>query len=977
MESLRNRGRNTAAGNCKAREILRRACAPDGRSHGLESLEGRRLLAATLVHNYSFDEGEGTTTVDSTSGNVGTLDASVQWTSGKVGNALEFDGTGAVSTEFDLSPVLGQTASLSAWIRTTQVGDGPWWTAPGITGVEMAAGNNDIFWGYLTPMGGIAVQAGDGAPATSDYRPVNTGDWRHVAFTRDMDSGSVKTYLDGELVGIATSFTGPKTTAFNSIGAVEVFDPFTGGEVMPNYLIGALDEVKIYSGLLSANEVRELAGLEPGPEPVVGSGTGLLGTYYDEMNFTGPSVERLDAQVNFDWGPGAPHPSIGPDTFSVVWEGYIEGQFDETYTLYTNTDDGVTVYVGDELVIYDPNFHGPGQLIPSSPVALAPGVLAKIRIEYFEGGGGAAAKLYWSSASQPLDLVPQSQLHPSGEPTIVTSASISGPSQATEGSLVMLDGIASAHAPIMYEWVVTMNGESYLESDTEDLSFVPDDEGVYHVTYTVTGSNNETASAEHTLNVANVAPTLTVTGNASVDEGASYTLTLAESDPGADTLHEWNIDWGDGGPEQTVSGDTTVVTHVYADDGAYTISVEARDEDGTWTANGSSEYSLTDVVGTWTEAEAEAVGKGGHLVAINTPEEQALIEQLFLSDPNIGAYWIGLNDVAEEGTYVWSNGDPVNYFNWHPGEPNNYWGPASENYGVINFNYWFHHEPPSGTWNDAPEWQFPYRGIIETGGRPLVVQVNNLAPLVTPIAGPSSAVPGQSVSLSSSFSDVGVRDTHTITWDFGDGSTASGSLEASHIFTQAGTYDVTLTVLDDDGGSTTVTKAIEVKAVDVQQDPSDPSKTILAVGGTLGRDNIGIDITGDGSLSVTIDEALFGTFAAPAGSSFGKILVFGQAGDDHVTVEGEVRVTAELNGGEGNDRLRGGGGADLLLGGLGDDELNGGPGIDTAVGGGGNDRFVSIESGGSPVTARSVAAASITTTRRPSMTRRFSRVRIR
>ena len=45
----------------------------------------------------------------------------------------------------------------------------------------------------------------------------------------------------------------------------------------------------------------------------------------------------------------------------------------------------------------------------------------------------------------------------------------------------------------------------------------------------------------------NVAPTIALSGNASINEGASYSLTLgAITDPGADTVTQWLIDWGDG-----------------------------------------------------------------------------------------------------------------------------------------------------------------------------------------------------------------------------------------------------------------------------------------------------------------------------------------------------------------------------------------------------------------------------------------------
>ena len=59
--------------------------------------------------------------------------------------------------------------------------------------------------------------------------------------------------------------------------------------------------------------------------------------------------------------------------------------------------------------------------------------------------------------------------------------------------------------------------------------------------------------------------------------------------------------------------------------------VVASDYDG-------HEYYLTSV-GTWMQAEAEAVSMGGHLVSINDAAEQVFIHGLLS-----GSTWIGLTD---------------------------------------------------------------------------------------------------------------------------------------------------------------------------------------------------------------------------------------------------------------------------------------------------------------------------------------------
>jgi hypothetical protein len=93
----------------------------------------------------------------------------------------------------------------------------------------------------------------------------------------------------------------------------------------------------------------------------------------------------------------------------------------------------------------------------------------------------------------------------------------------------------------------------------------------------------------------------------------------------------------------------------------------------------------------------------------------------------------------------------------------------------------------------------------------MAVEVDNVAPTVGTISAPATPVTvGSVVSASASFSDPGVRDTHTAVWDWGDGTTSagtvteangSGSVCDGHAYSAAGVYTLKLTVTDKDGGS--------------------------------------------------------------------------------------------------------------------------------------------------------------------------------
>jgi len=79
------------------------------------------------------------------------------------------------------------------------------------------------------------------------------------------------------------------------------------------------------------------------------------------------------------------------------------------------------------------------------------------------------------------------------------------------------------------------------------------------------------------------------------------------------------------------------------------------------------------------------------------------------------------------------------------------------------------------------------------------IEVHNRDPVVD--AGEDMVtIAGDEVFLSGSFQDPGLGDTHCVEWQFGDGESASGTLDPSHIYAIPGTYTAILTVTDDDGG---------------------------------------------------------------------------------------------------------------------------------------------------------------------------------
>ena len=155
--------------------------------------------------------------------------------------------------------------------------------------------------------------------------------------------------------------------------------------------------------------------------------TGLQGDYFDNIDFTAYTLSRLDAMVDFNWGSGSPDPSIGADTFSVRWTGQVQPQYSQTYTFYTNSDDGVRLWVNGQLIVDNWTDHGPTE--NSGTIALTANQRYDIVMTYYENGGGAVAQLSWSSTSQAKQIIPSNRLFPVPAAPINLAASAVSSSQ--------------------------------------------------------------------------------------------------------------------------------------------------------------------------------------------------------------------------------------------------------------------------------------------------------------------------------------------------------------------------------------------------------------------------------------------------------------------------------------------------------------------------------------------------------------------
>ncbi len=154
-----------------------------------------------------------------------------------------------------------------------------------------------------------------------------------------------------------------------------------------------------------------------------GTGAGLTGEYWTNTPsaaFTNlafnvaPTLTRTDAVVNFNWNTTGPDPRIGQTVFTARWLGSVEPQYNETYTFSVTADDGVRLWLNGQLLVDAWLDQAPTTYQGS--ITLKAQQLYNIRMDYYQGGGGAEASLAWSSPSTPLAVIPPTQLYPYTNP---------------------------------------------------------------------------------------------------------------------------------------------------------------------------------------------------------------------------------------------------------------------------------------------------------------------------------------------------------------------------------------------------------------------------------------------------------------------------------------------------------------------------------------------------------------------------------
>jgi len=160
------------------------------------------------------------------------------------------------------------------------------------------------------------------------------------------------------------------------------------------------------------DQARKSNVLGEGRAPLQSGGDGLSGEYFNNIRLEGAAIKRVDSRIDFDWDQRAPLEGIEKDKWSARWTGQIVPPQNAIYTFSTRSDDGIRLWIDDKPII--DGWRDQSALeSPSGPIYLESKRRYNIKIEYYDNAYSASARLFWSSPSLPLGVVPQSRLYSS------------------------------------------------------------------------------------------------------------------------------------------------------------------------------------------------------------------------------------------------------------------------------------------------------------------------------------------------------------------------------------------------------------------------------------------------------------------------------------------------------------------------------------------------------------------------------------
>jgi len=204
-------------------------------------------VSAELVAWWRFDDGSGTTAIDSSgSGNDGTLNGDAQWVAGQLGGALQFNGSNARVVAANI-PFDNRSFTIMMWVNAVLYTGEQVVFSTGLTGstnTDMHLRIGGVGSGNVPP-GGVRM----GFYSNDLDTPgglIEENTWYHITFWYDYENQNRRIYIDGVMEAEAGAAPYLGTSGDTVIGAWG-----TG-----QWFRGIIDDVQVYDHALGENEIQ-------------------------------------------------------------------------------------------------------------------------------------------------------------------------------------------------------------------------------------------------------------------------------------------------------------------------------------------------------------------------------------------------------------------------------------------------------------------------------------------------------------------------------------------------------------------------------------------------------------------------------------------------------------------------------------------------------------------------------------------------
>jgi PKD repeat protein len=346
--------------------------------------------------------------------------------------------------------------------------------------------------------------------------------------------------------------------------------------------------------------------------------------------------------------------------------------------------------------------------------------------------------------------------------TIQPTADAGGPYTVGEGSTIPLNGTGSQDLDgtiVSYLWDLDGDGQhddATGPTPTFDATIL-DGPDLVNISLKVTDSEGAVSFANSTVNVSNLRPTLgSISGDVSGGlEGAllAWSTTPPTDPAGSRDLLTITWDFGDGANDSGLS-----VSHVYSNNGTYTVTVTVTDDDG---ASDSTNFSI---------------------IVTNVPPTIDDVTGPASADEGDSMTWsVNASDAGDDNlTFTWTFSD----------------GHTANGSSVIH--------------SFADDGAYTITVTVDDGdggnaSQTVNLSVFNSVPILGQVNGDRDGSEGSDITWNVTYSDAGTNDTHTIRWDFGDGIAIEGPAEnlssVTHNYSNDGTYILMIVLWDDEGAA--------------------------------------------------------------------------------------------------------------------------------------------------------------------------------